>query len=96
MDSVRSFKWKQTANPFTITSTDLRIHFVGIVNIIAISPCTSLRIASSSTQVAVPGFEAIDEDNWPNRMGSNTMFLGLRADSPSDALLDGDWNGYKL
>ena len=42
----------------------------------------------------VPGFEAVDEDEWLHRMDGSPAFLGLRSDSPGATLLDGDWNGY--
>ncbi len=50
--------------------------------------------APSVPRVSVPGFEAVDEPNWLYRMGSDPTFLGLRADSPAEALLDGSWNTY--
>ncbi len=50
------------------------------------------NLAPSATPVAVDGFEAVNEDQWPFRMGTTPKFLGLRADSPNSATLDGGWN----
>ena len=36
----------------------------------------------------------MDEDQWLSTINVTAKFLGLRADSAGQAVLDGKWNGY--